>query len=189
MDAVTIAAGREGVWFVSGDETRLVGSIDPRTNRPGQKIKVGAQNLSAVAVGGGRVWVSAEGDGLVWRIDPGPDPLLRSIDVGVGVTFLAYGGGAIWTANYRDGTVSRIDVETNEVESSPVGAVQSLAAGDRTAWVSTAGATLADGHARIVRPGDVRRPGSRRPDRVGPPASGRPQRGDRRAPWPRSSWC
>jgi branched-chain amino acid transport system substrate-binding protein len=145
VDAVTIAAGREGVWFVSGDETRTLGSIDPRTNRPGQKIKVGAQNLSAVAVGGGRVWASAEGDGLVWRIDPGPDPLLRSIDVGVGVTFLAYGGGAVWTANYRDGTVSRIDVETNEVESSPVGAVQSLAAGDRTAWVSTAGATLADG--------------------------------------------
>ncbi len=145
VDAVTIAAGREGVWFVSGDETRTLGSIDPRTNRPGQKIKVGAQNLSAVAVGGGRVWASAEGDGLVWRIDPGPDPLLRSIDVGVGVTFLAYGGGAVWTANYRDGTVSRIDVETNEVESSPVGAVQSLAAGDRTAWVSTAGATFADG--------------------------------------------
>jgi ABC-type branched-subunit amino acid transport system substrate-binding protein/DNA-binding beta-propeller fold protein YncE/predicted Ser/Thr protein kinase len=145
VDALTIAAGREGVWFVNGDETRTLGSINPRTNRPGQTIRVGAQNLSAVAVGDGAVWASAEGDGLVWRIDPGPDPLLRSIDVGVGVTFLAYGGGAIWTANYRDGTVSRIDVETNEVESSPVGAVQSLAAGDRTAWVSTAGATSADG--------------------------------------------
>jgi branched-chain amino acid transport system substrate-binding protein len=145
VDALTIAAGREGVWFVNGEETRTLGSINPRTNRPGQTIRVGAQNLSTVAVGGGRVWASAEGDGLVWRIDPGPDPLLRSIDVGVGVTFLAYGGGAIWAANYRDGTVSRIDVSTNEVESSPVGAVQSLAADDRTAWVSTAGATLADG--------------------------------------------
>jgi branched-chain amino acid transport system substrate-binding protein len=91
------------------------------------------------------VWASAEGDGLVWRIDPGPDPVTRTIDVGVGVTFLAYGGGAIWTANYRDGTVSRIDVKTNEVESAPVGAVQSLAADDRTSWVSTAGAIEADG--------------------------------------------
>jgi ABC-type branched-subunit amino acid transport system substrate-binding protein/predicted Ser/Thr protein kinase len=145
VDALTIAAGGEGVWFVRGDETRAVRSIDPRSNTPGQTIRVGAQNLSTVAVGGGAVWASAEGDGLVWRIDPGPDPLLRSIDVGVGVTFLAYGGGAIWAANYRDGTVSRIDVKTNEVESSPVGAVQSLAADDRTAWVSTAGATLADG--------------------------------------------
>jgi branched-chain amino acid transport system substrate-binding protein len=145
VDAVTLAAGKEGVWFVSGDETRAVGSIDLRTNRPGQKIKVGAQNLSAVAVGGGRVWASAEGDGLVWQIDPGPDPVTRTIDVGVGVTFLAFGGGAIWTANYREGTVSRIDGKTNEVESAPVGGVQSLAADDRTAWVSTAGATSADG--------------------------------------------
>jgi ABC-type branched-subunit amino acid transport system substrate-binding protein/predicted Ser/Thr protein kinase len=145
VDAVTLAAGREGVWFVSGDEPREVGSIDPRTNRVSQSVRVGAQNLSAVAVGGGHVWASAEGDGLVWRIDPGPDPLLRSIDVGVGVTFLAYGGGAVWAANYRDGNVSRIDVKTNEVESAPVGAAQSLAADDRTAWVSTTGATLADG--------------------------------------------
>ena len=73
VDALTLAAGREGVWFLSGDETRLVGSIDPRTNRLGQKIKVGAQHLSALAVGDGAVWASAEGDGLVWRIDPGPD--------------------------------------------------------------------------------------------------------------------
>jgi ABC-type branched-subunit amino acid transport system substrate-binding protein/outer membrane protein assembly factor BamB/predicted Ser/Thr protein kinase len=145
VDAVTLAAGREGVWFLSGEETRAVQSIDPRTNRVGKSIRVGAQNLSAVAVGGGHVWASAEGDGLVWRIDPAPDPLLRSIDVGVGVTFLAYGGGAIWTANYRDGTVARIDVKTSEVESAPVGAAQSLAADDHSAWVSTAGATLADG--------------------------------------------
>ena len=145
VDAATIAAGREGVWFVDGDETQSVRRIDPETNRPGQRIRVGAQHLSAVAVGGGHVWATAEGDGLVWRIDPGRDPVTRTIDVGVGVTFLAYSAGAIWTANYSDGTVSRIDVETNEVESSPVGAVQWLAAGEGSAWVSTAGATSADG--------------------------------------------
>jgi ABC-type branched-subunit amino acid transport system substrate-binding protein/outer membrane protein assembly factor BamB len=145
VDATTITAGREGVWFIDGEQTRAVGRINPETNRPGQKIRVGAQNLSAVAVGGGHVWASAQGDGLVWKIDPGPDPVYRSIDVGVGVTFLAYGNGAIWTANYSDGTVSRIDAETSEIESSPVGAVQSLAAGEGSAWVSTAGATSADG--------------------------------------------
>jgi ABC-type branched-subunit amino acid transport system substrate-binding protein len=145
VNATTIAAGREGVWFIDGDETRAVRRIDPTTNRPGQRIPVGAQNLSAVAVGGGHVWASAQGDGLVWRIDPGRDPVYRSIDVGVGVTFLAYGEGAIWTANYSDATVSRIDARTSEVESSPVGAVQSLAAGEGSAWVSTAGATSADG--------------------------------------------
>ena len=33
VDAATIAAGREGVWFISADDTRAVTRIDPRTNR------------------------------------------------------------------------------------------------------------------------------------------------------------
>jgi ABC-type branched-subunit amino acid transport system substrate-binding protein len=145
VDAATIAAGREGVWVIRGDDTFAVAPIDPRTNRVGRSIRVGAQSLSAVDVGGGYVWASAEGDGLVWRIEPGRNPIYRTIDVGVGVTFLAFDAGTIWTANYNDGTVSRIDVETEDVEATPVGAVQGLAAGEGSAWVSTAGATLADG--------------------------------------------
>ena len=144
VNAVTIAAGKEGVWFI-GYAKPAVTRIDPRTNSVGRSIRLGAQNLSAVAVGGGHVWASAEGDGLVWRIEPGRDPVFRSIDVGVGVTYLASGAGAIWTANHQDGTVSRIDVKTNRVEATAVGAVQALAAGEGSAWVSTAGAVSADG--------------------------------------------
>jgi hypothetical protein len=145
VDAATIAAGEEEVWFIDADDTTAVTPINPSTNRVGRPIRVGAQNLSTVAVGGGSVWASAEGDGLVWRIEPGRSPITRTIDVGVGVTFLAYDAGAIWAANYSDGTVARIDVRTNEVEAAPVGAVQGLAAGEGSAWVSTAGATFADG--------------------------------------------
>ncbi|MET0762716.1 MAG: protein kinase [Thermoleophilaceae bacterium] len=145
VDAATIAAGKEGVWFIDAADTVAVTPIDPSTNRVGRPVRVGAQNLSAVAVGGGYVWASAEGDGLVWRIEAGPSPITRTIDVGVGVTFLDYGAGAIWAANYSDGTVARIDVRTNDVEAAPVGAVQGLAAGEGSAWVSTAGSTLADG--------------------------------------------
>ena len=145
VDAATIAAGREGVWFISADDTRSVTRIDPSTNRVGQKIPVGAQNLSAVAVGAGHVWATAAGDGVVWQIDPGRPPVARDIEVGVGTRFLSFGAGAIWTANYIDGTVSRIDVKTRDVESSSVRAVQSLAAGEGSAWVSSAAATSADG--------------------------------------------
>ena len=53
VDAATIAAGREGVWFIGGEDTLAVTPIDPRTNRVGRSIRLGAQNLSAVAVGGG----------------------------------------------------------------------------------------------------------------------------------------
>jgi branched-chain amino acid transport system substrate-binding protein len=145
VDAATIAAGREGVWFIDADDSVAVTPIDPRTDRVGRPIRVGAQNLSALAVGGGYVWASAEGDGLIWRIEPGRDPITRTIDVGVGVTFMAYDAGAIWAANYSDGTVARIDVRTNDVDATPVGAVQGLAAGEGSAWASTAGATFADG--------------------------------------------
>jgi ABC-type branched-subunit amino acid transport system substrate-binding protein/DNA-binding beta-propeller fold protein YncE len=145
VDAATIAAGKEGVWYIDADDTAAVTPIDLRTNRAGRPIRVGAQNLSAVAVGGGYVWASAEGDGLVWRIEPGRSPITRTIDVGVGVTFLAYHPGAIWAANDSHGTVARIDVRTSDVQATPVGAVQGLAAGQGSAWVSTAGATFADG--------------------------------------------
>jgi branched-chain amino acid transport system substrate-binding protein len=145
VNAATIAASKEGVWVVRGDDPLAVTRIDPGTNRVGQSIRVGAQGLSAVTVGAGYVWASAEGDGLVWRIEPGQDPVTRTINVGVGVTFIAYEEGAIWAANYIDGTVSRIDVATDGVESTPVGAVQGLAAGAGSAWVSTAGATSEGG--------------------------------------------
>jgi len=110
-----------------------------------QKIPVGAQNLSGVAVGAGYVWATAEGDGVVWRIEPGRPPVLRTFEAGVGVRFLSFGAGAIWTANFIDGTVSHIDVETGDVESSSVRAVQSLAAGEGSAWLSSAAATSAYG--------------------------------------------
>ena len=75
VDAATIAAGKEGVWFIDTDDSLAVTPIDPSTNRVGRPIRVGAQNLSAVAVGGGYVWASAQGDGVVWRIEPGRSPI------------------------------------------------------------------------------------------------------------------
>jgi ABC-type branched-subunit amino acid transport system substrate-binding protein/streptogramin lyase len=151
VDAATIAAGREGVWFISADDTRAVTRIDPSTNRVGQRIPVNAQNLSGVAVGAGHVWATAAGDGVVWRIDPGRPPVNQTIDVGVGTRLLAFGDGAVWTANYIDGTVSRIDVETGDVEASSAGAVQSLAVGEGSAWVSSTAATSADGLPQTCR--------------------------------------
>jgi branched-chain amino acid transport system substrate-binding protein len=101
---------------------------------------VGANNLAGVAVGAGSVWAAANDEGLVWRIDPQRPPLLRTIDVGKGVSFVAFGEGAVWTGNYVDGTVARIDPGTNNVTArASVGAPQALAAGAGAAWVSVAG--------------------------------------------------
>ena len=133
--------GRQGGRLVRPWDRPAVKRIDPRTNRVAQTIPIGANSLPAIAVGAGSVWATAENEGLVWRIEPGPRPITRTIDVGVGVGYIAFGDGAVWAANYIDGTVSRIDPRTNAVTARmPVGAPQALAAGEGSAWVSVAGA-------------------------------------------------
>jgi len=138
VDTGGIAAGKEGVWFLDG---KSVTQVDTRTNRPGQTIQSLSNELEGIAVGAGSVWATAEAEGLVWRFEPGRDPIARSIDVGAGSGFIAFGAGAVWVANYTDGTVSRIDPRTNRVTSRrPIGPVQALAVGEGAAWVTIAGA-------------------------------------------------
>jgi ABC-type branched-subunit amino acid transport system substrate-binding protein/DNA-binding beta-propeller fold protein YncE len=141
--AWTIAAGREGVWFLSLEEDPLaVRRIDPRTNRVSETIPIAASGLLGVAVGGGSVWAAAQNEGLLWRIEPGLRPITRSIDVGKGASLVAFGDGAAWTGNYVDGAISRIDPGTNTVTSrTSIGTPQALAAGAGSAWVSVAGGT------------------------------------------------
>jgi branched-chain amino acid transport system substrate-binding protein len=118
--------------------------IDPRKNQVAETIEVGAEFLWGVAVGGGSVWTTAQAEGLLWRIEPGREPITRTIDVGPGVTFVAFGDGAAWTGNYIDGTVSRVASDTNGVTAKvSVGTPQALAVGDDAAWVSVAGGTIA----------------------------------------------
>ena len=138
--ASTIAAGDAGVWFVDADRSAVT-RIDPRTNRVGQTIPVGANVLLGIAVGAGSVWATGENEGLVWRIDPGPHPVTRSIDTGAGVSFITFGDAMVWAANSVDGKVSRIDPHTNTVTAKvAIGASQAIAAGEGSVWVSVAGA-------------------------------------------------
>jgi ABC-type branched-subunit amino acid transport system substrate-binding protein/tRNA A-37 threonylcarbamoyl transferase component Bud32 len=137
VQAEGIAAGPEGVWFLHEGAVRR---IDPRTNRLGQTIHIGSPAPDAIAVGAGKVWVSAPQEGVVWRVDPGPSPVTSTIRVGEGVTYIAYGARSVWAANYINGTVSRIDPRKSTVATQiPVGGTQALAAGAGDAWISSAG--------------------------------------------------
>jgi YVTN family beta-propeller protein len=139
VNANGLAAGPEGVWALSDDG---VARIDPATNRVGTAIPLIAGNARDIAVGGGAVWVTDDPQGLLWRIDLGRSRTARTIDVGVGAFYVAYAAGAVWVGNFVSGTVSRVDPRTNRVTARvPVGAVQSLAAGDGVAWASTEGGT------------------------------------------------
>jgi branched-chain amino acid transport system substrate-binding protein len=138
-----IAAGPGDVWFV-GDRATSVTRINPRTNRPGQTIEVGASFLSDVALGAGSVWASAPNDGVVWRIEPRAQPITRTISVGKGPATISFADGALWVANVLDGTVSRIDPTTNAVTETTTlpGTPQGIAAVEGTVWVSVAGGTM-----------------------------------------------
>jgi branched-chain amino acid transport system substrate-binding protein len=135
-----IAAGREGVWVV-GDTAVSVTRIDPRTNRPGQTVEVGASFLSDIALGAGSVWASAPEDGVVWRIERRPQPITRTISVGKGAATISFADGALWVANFLDDTVSRIDPATNAVTQTTTlpGTLQGIAAVEGRVWVSVVG--------------------------------------------------
>jgi branched-chain amino acid transport system substrate-binding protein len=136
-----IAAGPEGVWVIAAKAPAVL-RIDPRTNRIGQRIELATLGVTGLAVGAGSVWATDLEAGLLWRIEPGPDPITRTIDVGFGVTAVAYGGGAVWVTNFVRDEIVRVDARTSRVTARiPLGGTPpSVAAADQTAWVSIAGA-------------------------------------------------
>ena len=135
-----IAADDEGVW-VLGINLTTITHIDPRTNRIGQSIDLLTNAVTGLAVGAGSVWATTE-EGRLIRVEPGPRPIQQTIPVGRDAEFVAFDAGAVWTADFVAGTVSRVDPRTNRVTSTTkVGAVQAIAAGAGSAWVSVAGGT------------------------------------------------
>ncbi|HUK45092.1 MAG TPA: BTAD domain-containing putative transcriptional regulator [Gaiellaceae bacterium] len=143
--ASAIAVGDAGVWFLTtgSDGTPEVAQVDPRTNRVAQVVRVQTTELVGIAVGDGSVWATDPSEGVVWRIDPGPRPVERTIQLGFGVTQIAFGDGAVWASNLASGTVSRIDPRTDQVTRSEqlAGTPQGLGVGDGRAWVSVVGGT------------------------------------------------
>jgi branched-chain amino acid transport system substrate-binding protein len=143
VQAVTVAAGEGDVWILS-DGGEIV-EIDPRTNAASKPIPVAAESLTALAVGGGAVWVADPLGGSVWRIDPDPDPILRSIPLEVGVGGVAFGEGAVWATNEISDEVYRIDPDTNEARVvSRMAAPRGVAVGEGGVWVTSAGPPSAE---------------------------------------------
>jgi DNA-binding SARP family transcriptional activator/ABC-type branched-subunit amino acid transport system substrate-binding protein len=143
--ASAIAVGDAGVWFLTNaaDGTPEIAQVDPRTNRVGQVIRIQTSTLAGVAVGDGFVWATDPSEGVIWRIEPGPRPVERTIQLGFGVTQIAFGDGALWATNLANGTVSRIDPRTDRITRSDqlAGTPQGLGAGFGEGWVSVVGGT------------------------------------------------
>ena len=117
-----------------------VSRIDPTTNTVQQTIAVG-KGPTAIAVGGGFVWVANSLDGTVSQIDPRTSggQVVDKIAVGNGPTGVAYGLGGVWVANSVDRTVVRIDPLTGKPgRPIPVDAgADAIAVGDGAVWVTS----------------------------------------------------
>ncbi len=111
--ARAVAAAGEDVWVLG--EGGAVGRVDPVTLRVADTAGISASAVGGLAAGEGSAWVTAPGDGTLWRVDAGSPPSTRTIDVGLGASGVAVGGGAVWVTNPLAGTVARVDPRTNRV--------------------------------------------------------------------------
>jgi branched-chain amino acid transport system substrate-binding protein len=140
--ASSIAAGDGGVWVVDEEG---VAEIDPETNAIAGRTDVKGEGLTSLAVGAGAVWAADPLGGTVWRIDPRPDDLQRTIPIGLGVNWVAFGEGAVWATNEVANTVYRIDPRTNRAQLvSRMAAPGGVALGETGVWVTSAGQPSAE---------------------------------------------
>ena len=135
--AVSVGGGE--VWALGLDSSLV--RIDPRRKVADRRIRVAASSLTSIAAGGGAVWAADPYEGTVWRVDPEPRLVQRTVDVGVGVSDVAYGAGGLWALNSLRGTLTRIDPRTNRVTATvPLGNTpRQIAVGAGGVWLTVAG--------------------------------------------------
>ena len=140
--ARSVAVDGARVWVLAQDGE--VGLVDPVRGAVRARIRLDASTVSSLAAGSGAAFVSAPGDGVIWRITRrGGRLLARPIPVAAGVTDLAFGSGRLWAVSPLRGLVARVDPERAAVELRvPVRGVPRGVAvdGDRV-WVARSGET------------------------------------------------
>ena len=146
-DADALAVDSRRVVALTGHQALLV--ISPRTNRRVRSIDLPAYSPGAIALTPGAIWVTDAGQGLVWRVEDGPSPLPRTIDVGGGASAIAAGAGGVWVANALRGTVTRLDPDSGRVTRTIAlgGAPRAVAATPDRVWVTVGGVAGARGPA------------------------------------------
>jgi YVTN family beta-propeller protein len=98
-------------------------------------------NPTALAYGGGALWVLNAGDNTVQRINPSTHAVEQTIAVGQDPRGIAITGDDLWVTSSAERTVTRINIETNElVDEIEVGTrPDAIAAGPAGLWVANSG--------------------------------------------------
>jgi hypothetical protein len=133
-----LAAGFGSIWVGSGDNHAVI-RVDAKAMRIVATIGgiSEADSLLPVGVGFGSVWAQANaagGSGILYRIDPGTNTIVASIQLGIparggqyGGTDIAFDDTSVWTGDTSP-TVTRVDPATNQV-------VATLGVGRTPEWV------------------------------------------------------
>jgi peptide/nickel transport system substrate-binding protein len=126
-------AGRERLSRI---DENAVGLIDPESARITAQYPVG-RGPSAMAVGGGSLWVANAGDGTVSRIERGRAQIV-TIPVGEDPVGLAFAAGSLWVTD-RGGAVSQISPAANRVvrRVAAGNAPRAIVAGFGALWVAS----------------------------------------------------
>ena len=139
-----VAFGGGRLWVTMSAQAS-VARIDPASNTVETTVRIGSEldQLRAIAIGEGGVWVTSRGyesdeAGKLWRIDPASGRVTTATRVGRSPLGVAVGEGSVWVANYEDGTVSRIDPDTQEVVATikVKRGVAEVAVGDGVVWAT-----------------------------------------------------
>jgi ABC-type transport system substrate-binding protein/DNA-binding SARP family transcriptional activator len=117
--ALAAAAAVFGITRLSSSSSlghideNAVGLIDPGSGDITKQYTVG-HDPSAIASGGGSVWLANARDGTVTRIEHGKGQV-TTIDVGGEPTSLAFGRGSLWVTDGEGHFVEQVDPATNRV--------------------------------------------------------------------------
>jgi class 3 adenylate cyclase/DNA-binding beta-propeller fold protein YncE len=102
--SIWIALLYNGVYRIDAASGRVLGPVP------------GSSDATALAIGGGAVWIAERNDEVVSRIDPTTRTVELSIPFGAReADSMAFGAGALWVADAATNKVWRIDPVQNEV--------------------------------------------------------------------------
>lgn len=114
---LVVDQGGVWVWNYSDGVTR----VDVATGQVGEPIVIANAQISAIAAGGGFVWLSNTADDTVIRLSMATEAVEGvPIKVGTEPTSLAYGNDNLYVANSGDGTLTSVYGPTGAVVGPPL---------------------------------------------------------------------
>lgn len=144
LEPARLAAGDEnapGIWVSNSADNTVSRITDQGATVSAPITGVGA-TPRGVVVAGGSVWVAAQDDDRLARINPDTETVEDTIQVGDEPRTIAFGFDSLWITNGSSGSVSRVDPGNLDVEDIPdVGPdPEGIATDQSGVWVTSGGA-------------------------------------------------